>query len=114
MELSLTGSVEALRDIADKNGLIFVEDAAQAFGASYRNRLLGTYGSLSTISFHETKNVVSGEGGALIVNDPALVDNRSGCGDGSHASLLLACRVHTARSCLGRPDRPLARFGPRA
>lgn len=66
--------VEVIREIADKAGLVFIEDAAHAFGASYRNRPLGVYGSLSTISFHETKNVVSGEGGALIVNDPALVE----------------------------------------
>lgn len=66
--------VEVLREIACNAGLVFIEDAAQAFGASYRNRPLGTCGSLATISFHETKNVVSGEGGALVINDPALVE----------------------------------------
>jgi dTDP-4-amino-4,6-dideoxygalactose transaminase len=50
-----------------------VEDAAQGFMASYRGRPLGTLGTLGALSFHQTKNVVSGEGGLLIVNDPALV-----------------------------------------
>lgn len=66
--------VDALSAIAASAGAIFVEDAAHAFGAAYRNRPLGTFGSLAAISFHETKNVTSGEGGALVVNDAALVE----------------------------------------
>jgi dTDP-4-amino-4,6-dideoxygalactose transaminase len=66
--------VDALSAIAASAGAIFVEDAAHAFGATYRNRPLGTFGSLAAISFHETKNVTSGEGGALIVNDDALME----------------------------------------
>ena len=49
-----------------------VEDAAQGLLATFRGRQLGTFGALSALSFHETKNVISGEGGALLVNDPAL------------------------------------------
>ncbi len=65
--------MDAIGDIATKHRLAVVEDAAQAYRASWKGRLLGTFGSISTLSFHQTKNVVSGEGGALIVNDPELV-----------------------------------------
>lgn len=58
--------------IAERHGLVVIEDAAQGFGASIGGRPLGTIGQLGTLSFHETKNIHSGEGGALIVNDPEL------------------------------------------
>lgn len=58
--------------IAAKHGLHVVEDAAQAIAASYKGRALGGIGTLGAYSFHETKNIQCGEGGALIVNDPAL------------------------------------------
>lgn len=61
-------------EIAKEHGLMVIEDAAQAHYAFWRERPLGSIGQLSTLSFHETKNVISGEGGALIVNDPALVE----------------------------------------
>jgi len=61
---------DKLRKIADKHGLVFIEDAAQALGSKFKGKPLGSYGDLSAISFHETKNVISGEGGALIVNNP--------------------------------------------
>jgi dTDP-4-amino-4,6-dideoxygalactose transaminase len=64
--------MDALREIADRHELLLVEDAAQALGATYRGRPLGTLGDLGALSFHETKNVTSGEGGALLVNDPEL------------------------------------------
>src|SRR5262249_27394046 len=47
-----------------------IEDAAQAIHAKWKGRPLGTFGHFSAFSFHETKNVIAGEGGALIVNDP--------------------------------------------
>lgn len=62
-----------LLDIARRHGLVIVEDAAQALMSSYRGRQAGTFGPLGATSFHETKNVIAGEGGALYVNDPALV-----------------------------------------
>ncbi len=55
--------------IADKHGLLVIEDAAQAVMARYKGRPLGAIGQMGTLSFHETKNIISGEGGALLVND---------------------------------------------
>lgn len=66
--------VEELGSIAADAGLAFIEDAAQGFGATYRKQPLGTFGTLGAISFHETKNAMSGEGGALIVNRPELAE----------------------------------------
>ena len=59
--------------IAKRHGLKVVEDAAQGVAANYKGRALGAIGDLGTFSFHETKNIISGEGGCLLVNDPALV-----------------------------------------
>jgi dTDP-4-amino-4,6-dideoxygalactose transaminase len=55
--------------VAGRHGLAVIEDAAQALGSMYRGMPLGRLGSLAATSFHETKNVISGEGGALLVND---------------------------------------------
>jgi dTDP-4-amino-4,6-dideoxygalactose transaminase len=59
----------ALRDLCDKNNLFLVEDAAQAIDACYDEKPLGGFGDFAAFSFHETKNVVSGEGGLLVVNN---------------------------------------------
>lgn len=61
-------------EIANRHGLMVIEDAAQGVGASYRGRPLGSFGELSALSFHETKNVISGEGGALLINDERYVE----------------------------------------
>jgi dTDP-4-amino-4,6-dideoxygalactose transaminase len=66
--------MDAIMEIAHRHGLRVIEDAAQALGSSYRGRKLGTIGHLAAFSFHETKNIVSGEGGALVVNDPLLME----------------------------------------
>jgi dTDP-4-amino-4,6-dideoxygalactose transaminase len=58
--------------LAERHGLLVIEDAAHALPASFRGRPLGSLGQLATFSFHETKNVHCGEGGALTVNDPSL------------------------------------------
>lgn len=65
--------MDAIMAIAARHGLKVVEDAAQGIMASYKGRALGSIGDLGAYSFHETKNVISGEGGALLVNDPTLV-----------------------------------------
>jgi len=62
----------ALLDIARRRGLRVVEDAAQGLAATWRGRALGTLGDAGCLSFHETKNVTCGEGGALVVGDPEL------------------------------------------
>ena len=66
--------MDAIMDIADRHGLLVVEDAAQGVFARYKDRSLGTIGHLGCYSFHETKNISCGEGGALVVNDPAMAD----------------------------------------
>jgi dTDP-4-amino-4,6-dideoxygalactose transaminase len=67
--------MDAIGAIAKRHNLLVLEDAAQGLFALWRGRPLGTFGALGALSFHETKNVISGEGGALIINDPKLADN---------------------------------------
>ena len=64
--------MDAINAIASRHNLRVVEDAAQGVMASYKGRALGALGDLGSFSFHETKNVTSGEGGSLLVNDPEL------------------------------------------
>ena len=65
--------MDAIMAIAERHGLIVVEDAAQAVESSYRGKPLGSIGHLACFSFHETKNVISGEGGMLAINDERFV-----------------------------------------
>jgi dTDP-4-amino-4,6-dideoxygalactose transaminase len=64
--------MDTIMSIAKKHDLKVVEDAAQGVMSSYKGRPLGSIGDLGAFSFHETKNVISGEGGAILINDPAL------------------------------------------
>lgn len=66
--------MDAISAIASEHAVTVVEDAAHALFGRYRGRWLGTCGRLAALSFHETKNFSSGEGGALLVSDPRLVD----------------------------------------
>ena len=66
--------MDVILEIARRHGLMFIEDAAQGIMSSYKDRPLGSLGDLVTMSFHETKNVISGEGGALLINNPDLID----------------------------------------
>ncbi len=65
--------MDSIMAVAHKRQIKVVEDAAQGVMASYKGRALGSIGDLGAYSFHETKNVISGEGGALLVNEPLLV-----------------------------------------
>ncbi len=64
--------IAAIRGLAERRGLLLIEDAAQALGAAWQGRPLGSFGHLAALSFHETKNLISGEGGALLINAPEL------------------------------------------
>src|SRR6188472_471396 len=66
--------MDELLDVAAPAGLTVIEDAAHCLLAAYRGRPLGTLGDLGSFSFHHTKNLSSGEGGALLVNNPALLE----------------------------------------
>lgn len=66
--------MDAIASIASRHGLTVIEDAAQALCATWKGEPLGRQGNLAAFSFHETKNIIAGEGGALIVNDESLVD----------------------------------------
>lgn len=65
--------MDTILNIAKRYNVKVVEDAAQGIFCTYKGRSLGSIGDLGTYSFHETKNVISGEGGALLVNDPTLI-----------------------------------------
>lgn len=65
--------LDALGALAESRGLAIVEDAAQALGSSWRGRALGSIGTAGAFSFHETKNVTCGEGGAFVTDDPELL-----------------------------------------
>jgi dTDP-4-amino-4,6-dideoxygalactose transaminase len=67
-------AMEKIMDIADRQDLWVIEDTAQALQSVYKGRFLGTFGHLGCLSFHETKNVISGEGGALLINDERFIE----------------------------------------
>ena len=66
--------MDKIQALANKYNLMLIEDAAQAVHSFYKGQPLGSFGDLAAVSFHETKNVISGEGGALLVNNDKLCD----------------------------------------
>jgi dTDP-4-amino-4,6-dideoxygalactose transaminase len=66
--------MDAIMNIAQRHKLLVIEDAAQAVMSAYKGKPLGAIGHLGAYSFHETKNIISGEGGALLVNDDRFTD----------------------------------------
>jgi dTDP-4-amino-4,6-dideoxygalactose transaminase len=66
--------MDAIAEVAARHGVAVVEDNAHGLFGKYRKRWLGTFGCLATQSFHETKNITCGEGGALIINDARMID----------------------------------------
>jgi dTDP-4-amino-4,6-dideoxygalactose transaminase len=69
-----TADYSALQKIADKHGLKIVEDACQAHGATFNGRMAGGFGDLSCFSFYATKNITTGEGGAVLTDDDRIAD----------------------------------------
>ncbi|WP_342634195.1 dTDP-4-amino-4,6-dideoxygalactose transaminase [Lichenibacterium ramalinae] len=70
----VSAAMDEIMAIADRHGLFVLEDAAQGIAARYDGRPLGSIGHLGAVSFHETKNLIAGEGGALLINDARFVD----------------------------------------
>ena len=66
--------MDTIMAIAQKHHLYVIEDNAQGIMSFYKNKPLGSFGNLSALSFHETKNIISGEGGALVINDPQFIE----------------------------------------
>ena len=89
-------AMSELLQIAEETATPLVEDAAQGILASYDDRPLGSFGSLAALSFHETKNVHCGEGGALLINDAAL---------GERAEILLDKGTNRRRFFRGQVDK---------
>ena len=69
----ISDNIELIREICNQHSLIFIEDNAQGIGAYYKSQPLGSFGDLAIVSFHQTKNVHCGEGGALIINSPQFI-----------------------------------------
>lgn len=69
----LSCAMDEILAIAKKHKLLVIEDAAHGLIAKYKNRELGTMGDLGVLSFHETKNIISGEGGALLINNKKFI-----------------------------------------
>ena len=66
--------MDTIMELCKKYHLALVEDAAQALGSTYKGRNCGTFGDLACFSFHETKNIISGEGGGLAINNPQYIE----------------------------------------
>lgn len=66
--------MDILLTIAKKNNLFVIEDAAQAIDSFYKGKVLGSIGNMSAFSFHETKNIISGEGGMIVINDEIFAE----------------------------------------
>lgn len=66
--------MDTILQVAERHGVPVIEDNAHGLLGKYRGKHLGTFGCLATLSFHETKNFTSGEGGALLINDPKFIE----------------------------------------
>jgi dTDP-4-amino-4,6-dideoxygalactose transaminase len=88
--------LDAIVTMASRHGVALVEDNAHGLFARYRGQPLGSFGALSTLSFHETKNLTCGEGGALQINDPQFVER---------AEILRAKGTNRARFLRGQVDK---------
>jgi perosamine synthetase len=76
--------MDAFMDLARQHHLMVIEDAAQAHGATFQGRKVGTFGAASAFSFYPTKNLMTGEGGMVVTDDPRLAE-RTRCWGATHA-----------------------------
>jgi len=88
--------MDVIMEIAGRHDLLVIEDAAQGIMSTYKERSLGAIGHLGTLSFHETKNIISGEGGALLVNDGGLAER---------AEIVREKGTNRSRFCRGQIDK---------
>lgn len=87
--------IVSIKMLTEKHGLFLIEDAAQCIDAYYQKEPLGSIGQLGCFSFHETKNIHSGEGGFLAVNDPALIERADNIGNkGTNRSAFIRGEVN--------------------
>ncbi len=70
----VASEMDVIMDIADRHNLFVIEDAAQGIFSNYKGRPLGSIGDIGCLSFHETKNITSGEGGAILINNINFID----------------------------------------
>src|SRR5439155_20275852 len=70
----VVAEMDSLTEIAQSHGLTLIEDAAQAYGSTYKGRQAGSLGDMAAFSFHQTKNIIAGEGGALVINRPEFME----------------------------------------
>ena len=88
--------MDTIMDIAHRHNLIVVEDAAQGVMSSYKGKALGTIGDIGCYSFHETKNYSMGEGGAIVINNPDMIE---------HAEILREKGTNRAKFFRGQVDK---------
>jgi dTDP-4-amino-4,6-dideoxygalactose transaminase len=88
--------MDTILDIAARHDLAVVEDAAQGIYSRYKNRPLGALGNYGALSFHETKNIISGEGGALLIRDKS---------EGPHAEILREKGTNRSQFFRGQVDK---------
>ena len=92
--------IDELKAIADRHGIALIEDCAQAFGATYRGRGVGGFGTIGTYSFNEYKTITCGDGGMLVTDDQALYERCFAMHDQGHAPLRLESK-YAPRPFLG-------------
>jgi dTDP-4-amino-4,6-dideoxygalactose transaminase len=90
--------IAELRDVADRHGIALIEDAAQAFGATYRGRMVGGLGTIGAYSFNEYKTITCGDGGMLVTDDEALYRRCFAMHDQGHSPHRLGIEVGSGRS----------------
>jgi dTDP-4-amino-4,6-dideoxygalactose transaminase len=85
--------IDRLKDVADRHGLALIEDCAQAFGASFCGRKVGSFGAMGGMSFNEYKTITAGDGGMVVTDDEALYRRAFALHDQGHSPLRLGVEV---------------------